>query len=86
MPVYAEKGLFHVFENWSSTNLQICSGFDGFKASGSNDSGQFWKATGLENRKMAPVPTDVKRWSVDAGNGPPCCMEAHTSTPVGTPL
>ena len=35
---------------------------------------------------MPSAPTEVKRLSVVAGNGPPCCMLRQTSTPVGTPF
>ena len=43
----------------------------------------------LENAKkilFETRPTAVNLASVDAGYGPPCCMEGQTSTPVGTPL
>src|ERR1017187_8146749 len=35
-------------------------------SSGSNSGGKSWKHTGLENRRMAAVPTEVKRGSVVA--------------------
>ena len=36
-------------------------------SSGSNSGGKSWKHTGLEKRRMAAVPTEVKRGSVVAG-------------------
>ena len=65
------------------TRRQIPSGLSFFNSGGNNESGKFWQQTGLVNRLIAPVPTEVVLLSVVAGNGPPCTIEWQTSTPVG---
>src|ERR1700754_318077 len=72
------------FVNSLFTVLQIFRGLLFFSASGSRASDQLWKARGLTQRLIPSAPTEVKRLSVEAGNGPPCCMDKATRTPVGT--
>src|SRR6188768_458161 len=74
------------FDKFPSIKRQIPSGFAFRNSSGSEDSGKFCQASGRANRRMASVPTEVVRESVVAGYGPPCCIDGHTSTPVGKPL
>lgn len=68
---------------WLLNNLHIFSGLPVFNSSGNNSSFQFCQQTGRTNRFMEDVPTDVKRLSDVAGNGPPCIIAFPTSTPVG---
>ena len=57
-----------------------------WSAAGRSASGKFWYDTGRRNRSTERVPTEVKRASVVAGNGPPWVIACVTSTPVGQPF
>src|SRR5271165_6742129 len=67
-------------------SLHIFSGLPVFSSSGSKSSLQFCQQTGLTKRLIEDVPTEVKRLSDVAGNGPPCIIALPTSTPVGGPF
>src|SRR5690606_41078157 len=69
-----------------SSRRRSCSGLPFFSAWGSRASGKSWKHTGRRKRRIAGLPTEVVRASEVAGNGPPCTIASHTSTPVGQPL